>query len=84
VRLVRKSREGGDSSSLGSNDVDQSEVHFSEEDGASEASQEEELDSDASTLQRTTTRVCSFVANKLPFVGSQAQRQTTKAQSHRA
>ena len=53
----------------GSNDVDQSEVHFSEGDGASEAPQEEELDSDASTLQGV--RPHAFVAlrlNKLPFV----------------
>jgi hypothetical protein len=42
--------------SAGLNDVEQSEFHFSEEDGASGASQEEELDSDASTLQATTTR----------------------------
>ena len=77
VRLVRKSREGGDSSSLGSNDVDQSEVHFSEEDGASEASQEEELDSDGSTLQGAITRVCSSVCE----IQKGAVTQSTKAPS---
>jgi hypothetical protein len=66
--------------SVGSNDVDQSEVHFSEEDGASEALQEEELDSDASTLQGTTTRACSSVAKQIAFRRKSST--ATKAQSY--